>query len=944
MVRSKWLAAPKGPIVGRASELAEIAAFLKVTPEGTAALRIEGEAGVGKTTVWREALRAARDEGWRVLSASASEQETKLAFVVLGDLLGGALDEVAEQLPAPQRRAIEVALLRAEFKDVRPDRRAVGLAVVETIRHLARANTVLLAIDDVQWLDASSAHALAFAIRRSEPVAVIATQRVAPGLHDPLELERSLHGEGFRRLEIGPLDPTTLRNVLRERSDADISPWLARRLHEASGGNPFFALELARAVQREEWKPVAGEPVPLPRDLARILRSRLRLLSNDALDFLLIVAAAGRPSIGLVRKLGRSQAMVSAVLDEVERNDLIETIDERVRFTHPLLGSTVYSGARPDQRRKAHLQLSEVVEDPIDRARHLALGTEGADPFVATALDEAAEVAESRGAPAIAAELTELARRLTPPEDIDAAQSRGLAAAELLFESGDLNRAFAYMDELVAEAPPGTQKADVLSRLSNLHWQDVRRVRELVESGLREADDGSAPSLMNLHRAMGGVELWGGDPRLAIQHFDRALALAEELGDPVEIALCLNLQAWLAAFTGQRDAMELIRRAIPLAEERRAFLLQLTHPRRTLGVLLTWTGELDQARIELERDYRQVVEHGQLGVLWTNLSHLSELELRTGNWELAARHAAEGLDVVTDVLQEQAREVLLWSSGLVAAHRGQVEVARAYATEGSRLAERHEDWWYVFANVSVLGFLELSLGNPTGAHQQLAPLVDLAERMGLEEPGIFPFLPDEIEALIAMGNLDDAELLLERLEGQGRARDRALALAGAMRCRGLLASAKGDLDEASAAVEEALEHHGRVSQPFDRARTLLVKGQIHRRLKHKRVAREALQQALETFEGLGASIWAAKARDELGRISGRAASLPLQLTQTERQVAALVVDGLSNQEIANRLFVSVRTVEGHLSSAYRKLRVRSRTELVMKLAGSAPRAAHSAPD
>jgi DNA-binding CsgD family transcriptional regulator len=216
--------------------------------------------------------------------------------------------------------------------------------------------------------------------------------------------------------------------------------------------------------------------------------------------------------------------------------------------------------------------------------------------------------------------------------------------------------------------------------------------------------------------------------------------------------------------------------------------------------------------------------------------------------------------------------------------------------------------------------------------------------MGLEEPGIFPFLPDEIEALIAMGNLDDAELLLERLEGQGRARDRALALAGAMRCRGLLASAKGDLDEASAAVEEALEHHGRVSQPFDRARTLLVKGQIHRRLKHKRVAREALQQALETFEGLGASIWAAKARDELGRISGRAASLPLQLTQTERQVAALVVDGLSNQEIANRLFVSVRTVEGHLSSAYRKLRVRSRTELVMKLAGSAPRAAHSAPD
>ena len=147
MARSKWLASPKGPIVGRAWELAEIEAFLAATPTGMEALRIEGEAGVGKTTLWLEALRAAREGGWRVLSASASEQETKLAFAVLGDLLGEAVDEMATQLSSPQRRAIEVALLRAEFEGVRPDRRAVGLAVMETIRHLARATKVLLALD-----------------------------------------------------------------------------------------------------------------------------------------------------------------------------------------------------------------------------------------------------------------------------------------------------------------------------------------------------------------------------------------------------------------------------------------------------------------------------------------------------------------------------------------------------------------------------------------------------------------------------------------------------------------------------------------------------------------------------------------------------------------------------------------------------------------------------
>jgi DNA-binding CsgD family transcriptional regulator len=940
------MAESKSRIIGRAGEVAEIAAFLDTTPDGISALRIEGEAGVGKTTLWLEALRAARDGGWRVLSASASEQETKLAFAVLGDLLGDAVDEVAEQLASPQRRAIEVALLRAEFEGVRPDRRAVGLAVVETIRHLAGANRVLLAIDDVQWLDASSAQALAFAIRRMqvESVAVIATLRVARGLRDPLELHRALAAENLRRLAVGPLDQTALRSLFRGRLETGISSSLSRRLHEASGGNPFFALELARVVQREGREPVAGDPLPLPRDLAKILGSRLRLLSEDARDLLLIVAAAGRPSPQLVRKLGSSQEAASAALDEAERNEVIETIADRVRFVHPLLGSTVYEQAGTDRRREAHLRLSEVVDDPIERAWHLALGTRGADPNVAAALDQAASVAESRGAPAIAAELAELAQRLTPSEDPDAAQMRALVAAELLFEAGDLDRAIAQMDELIALAPPGPMKAEVLHRLSNLYWQDVRRVRELVELALQEAGPGASPILLiNLHRAMGAVELWGaGDSRLAIDYFDHSLALAETLGDPVEIALCLNMQAWVAFISGRPDAMELIRRAISLAE-RRGFLMHLVHPRRTLGLLLLWTGDLDQARIELERDYRQIVEGGHLGVLWTNLSHLCELEVRAGNWVLAERYAAEGLDVAIDVLQEQAREVCLWSSGLVAAHRGRVDLARAHAREGLLLAEQHEDLWYVLCNGSVLGFLELSLGNAAGADEHLAPLVNLAERMGLEEPGIFPFVPDEIEALIALGELDRAEALLQRLEGQAKALDRAFALASVARCRSLLAAATGDLDGASRAVEEAVEHHGRVPQPFDLARTLLVQGQIQRRQKHKRPAREALQQALEAFERLGAPIWAEKARAELGRIGGRAAS-PLELTPTERRVASLLADGLSNREIADRLFVSVRTVEGHLSSAYRKLGVRSRTELASKLgAQTTPGDAHIAP-
>ena len=932
----------RNPVFGREAELREIEAFLDAAPGDTTALRIEGEAGVGKTTLWAEAVRLGRDNGLRVLSASASEQETKLAFTTLSDLLGDVLDEVADDLPPPQRKAIDVALLRAESEGVRPDRRAVGLAVVETIRHLAESTRVLVSIDDVQWVDASSAQALAFAVRRLSgvPVRVIATLRVGPGLRDLLELDRAVPDEDLRRLRLGPLDATALQRLLRRRSDAALSASIVRRLHEASGGNPFFALELARAVEREGLEPAAGEPLPLPRDLARLLRSRILLLTDEARDLLLIVAAAGRPTTELVRRLASSPDMAVAALGEAERHELIQTIADRVRFTHPLLGSTLYADAGPDRRRSVHLRLARAIDDPIEHAWHLALSAEGPDPEVASALDDAAEIAESRGAPAVAAELSELAQRLTPIQDTDAVRARAVASSERLFAAGDLDRAIARMGDVAADAPPGWKKADVLLRLGRFQWNDIRGVRGILDRALREVSDASPPILrINLHRAMGWVELVGGDLRLASSHLDDALALAEATGNRVEIALNLVAKAYLGFFMGHPSAMTWIWRAVSMQDELRGLEL-IEPPRRTLGMLLMWSGELDAARIELERDYRETVERGHLGTQWEVLVYLAELEVRAGNWHRAGQHAAEGLDVVTDTRQEQAREVHLWSNALVAAHRGEVGVARAHATEGLHLAERHEDHFEVLANGSVLGFLELSLGNAPGAHEQMVPLLELAQRMGIEEPGIFPFLPDEIEALVALGELDPAEALLERLEEQARARDRPLALAGAARCRGMLAAARADFDHAIEAVEEAVEHHSRVAQPFDLARTRLVQGQIQRRMKRKRPARATLEQALETFEHLGAGLWAQRARVELGRIGGRPPS-PTGLTPTEQQVASLVGRGMTNRDVASALFVSEHTVRTNLKRIYAKCGVRSRTELVARLRDDEGPAAHT---
>ena len=918
------------PIFGRAPELSEIERFLTRDLTDAEALRIEGEAGVGKTTLWSEAVRLARDAGWRVLSASVAEQESKFAFAALGDLLGDALGDVADLLQSPLRRAIDVALLRSEDLEIHPDRRAVGLATAEAIRHLADPGRLLVAVDDVQWIDAPSAEALAFAIRRLRhvPIAIVGALRLAPGVRDRLDLDRSLPDDRLRRLHVGPLDPVSLQRTLARRTDPAISLALAHRLHEASGGNPFYALELARSIQREGIEPIAGEPLPVPRDLDRLLRSRIRRLSPEARDVLLVAAMSARPTVALVRQVEGPSA--AAGLAEAEHEEVIATIGGRIRLAHPLLGSTVYADAPSDRRRSAHRRLSEAVGDRIERAWHLALSMEQPDPSVASVLDEAAEIAESRGAPAVAGELSELAERLTPSDHAEAARERSIATAEWLFEAGDLDRAIARMEDIVARAPAGSAKAEALHRLCHLQWNDVRRVRALVDQALQEAGDHGQPKLLvNLHRAMGWVELWGGDPRLAVHHFDRSLALAETLDDPAEMALCLNGQAYLAFFTGSPTALDLVQRALPLTGPR-GIDQYLTHPRRTLGTLLMWSGELDRARIELELDHRQTVERGHLGLLWENLVLVCELEVRAGNWELAERYAADGLEVVTDVLGQQAREVPLWSSALVAAHRGHVDRARTQATEGLALAELHEDRWYVLANGSVLGFLELSLGNAAAAHDHLAPVATLAERMGLREPGIFPFLPDEIEALIVLGELDEAEALLRRLEEQAVARDRALALSGAARCRALLAAARGDLEGAKLGVEQAIAYHARIPQPFDLARTWLVQGQILRRQKRKRPAREVLELALGTFEDLGAPLWADKARLELGRIGGRAPS-PEGLTPTEQQVAELVARGMTNRDVAAALFMSEHTVRANLRRIYLKLGLQSRTELAARV-------------
>ncbi|HZD70635.1 MAG TPA: LuxR C-terminal-related transcriptional regulator [Actinomycetes bacterium] len=276
----------------------------------------------------------------------------------------------------------------------------------------------------------------------------------------------------------------------------------------------------------------------------------------------------------------------------------------------------------------------------------------------------------------------------------------------------------------------------------------------------------------------------------------------------------------------------------------------------------------------------------------------------------------------------------LYARALVDAHLGRIQAAYGAAERGSARATGVGDEVFRVLNEWVLGFLELSAGDPAGAHGRLGSLVGALHAMGVGEPTIFPVLPDEIEALIGLGELDQAEPLIEELDAQGRRLDRAWALATAARCHGLLAAARGDPSGALAHLQQAVQQHQRVARPFELARTLRAQGMVLRRDKHKAAAKAALQQALGIFERLGAPLWAKATRAELDRVGLRPA-VPVDvsgITAVEARVAELVAAGRTNREVADKLFMSPKTVEAHLSRIYRKLGIRSRAELAHKLA------------
>jgi DNA-binding CsgD family transcriptional regulator len=911
-------------VVGRDAELASIRDFVTRISDGGSMLVLEGEAGMGKTTLWRDGVDVACAEGLCVLQAEPAESETALSFSGLGDLLDPVLDDVLAPLPAAQASALARALVLEDAEGPPPDAHVAGVALLNVFRGLCRDREVLVAVDDVQWLDAATASALSYATRRlkSERIGVLLSRR--SGLESSY-VDDLLRSDRLAEIRVEALDAASLHQVVQTHLGVALPRPLLAEVHQASGGNPFFALEIVRSLGRSGTSVEAGKPLPVPDSLHDLVHGRLLALPSESRDFLAAAAAHAHPTVsitedasGVDRTVGLAPALAARV---------VETHRDEIRFAHPLLAAGALEVIDPLRRRKIHAALAQLLQNPEARAWQLAASVDQPDETVAEALEDAARHARARGAPRPAALLLDRARELTPPDESDKAFARAIDAAYFHYVSGDSPRAEAQLRAIVRGLPPGHLRATAVMRLARVRaYEALPEAAELYMQAVEEAE-GDREVLAVAHEGVAFC-LWRLYERLddVLEHADMAAKLALELDNEALAGEALATRLVAELLLGRETADATAERALalqPAAEELRV----LAQPRSALAMdYLGWTDRLSQAREELLELLQRARELGDESSPPYVLAHLSLVECELGDLTKARGRALEGQEAA---LQSGQRAVLAFNlalEALIEAQRGNEERVRTVALEALRLAAETGVRQAELIATYALGQLELALDHPSAVSSRLEPLLAFVRQEAIAEPSAIRFVVDYAEALIELGRVDEAAEVLDWYEGHAERLGRMSALAAARRCRGLLAAQTGDVEAALAAYGEALDRHAQVELPLDRGRTLLALGAAQRRAKRRREARATLEEAFAVFEEIGAALWADRARAELKRISGRAAT-PGALTPAEERVAALVGEGKTNKEVAAALYLSDRTVEGHLARIFGKLGIRHRSEL-----------------
>jgi DNA-binding CsgD family transcriptional regulator len=908
-------------LVGRTGECARIELLLDAARRGRGgALVLCGEAGVGKTALLRQAAQQAA--GFRVLGAQGVESEMELPFAGLSDLLRPVLGELVA-LPSRQQAALRGAL--ALGAEARGEPFAVCAAALSLLGVAAEKVPLAVLVDDAHWLDVGSAEALAFAARRldAEQVAMLfAVRDGEPAAFDP---------RGLEVLRLAGLADDAARALLATHARHPPAPAVVERILWAARGNPLALIELVMLLSRPQ---LAGEepleePLPVGAAVQRAFLRRVERLGEPVRRALLVAAASVTGELRPILRAAAALGLTVSMLEQAETAGLVALQAGRVVFHHPLVRSVVYVTAPPAERRAVHRALAAALQekgDDAEQAWHLAGAAFAPDEAVATALERAARVAGDRGGQAAAASAFERAARLS--EDPQARVTRLVAAAEAARLAGRLDKAASLLEEAATHtAWPGRARIWHTRGRIELFRGRAETAYELLTTAAEKTafQDRDTAATMLAEAAV--AAFLRGDTPGALATAQRADQLRAADGGLTELITTLALGVALDSMGQTSRSVPTLLRAAAIAEQ----LHEKPSPVPVEYVLfaalvLVWTGEFARAR----RLVRQVLEEARtasaLGILPLGLYVLATLETRTGQWAAAYASATEAARIAADTGDQLWRCYALGAMALIEAARGQETQCRAHATEAMGLAgpleiedPRDVRW--------ALGSLELGMGRPEEAIRHLEPMTPAVGQGAAQVPAIIrPAHRDLVEAYIRAGRPVPDTLLNNILAAKDI--QSPVFQAGSAHCLGLLADEMEDVDRWFTA---ALRAHQTLGMPFLRARTQLCYGERLRRVGRRVEARIQLRPALATFEHLGAEPWADRAAAEI-RASGetlrrRDPTAAEQLTPQELQIALTIAGGVTNREAGARLFLSPKTIEVHLSRIYRKLGIRSRTEL-----------------
>ncbi len=912
-------AQPPAPIVGREAGLARLRGLVDQVPLASQVLVVTGEAGMGKTVLLADAAGRARSAGMRVLTVTGRESESRLAFAGLHQLLRPVLSN-ATGLPGRQAQALTAALGLAADQ-VAPDPLLTGVAVLTLLSDLSGISPVLVVADDAHWLDRSSLDALAFVSSRLDAERVLLLVG-ARGQAPPSGFDR-----GFPELHLEPLSAADAGLLLDGQPCPPRGRARAQVLAQA-GGNPMALIELAKVIADDpaasrRW---AAEPLPLTDRLSAVITARFAALPERAQAALLLAAVADGPDLRAAASHGAGPD--ARALMPAEQLGLVKVNRTGLEFSHPLVRSAIYHSAPFAQRAAAHRQLAEALHDQPDRrAWHLAAAALQPDEHVASLLEATAAQAQQRGGAAAAALAMERAAELSPdPAD----QARRLvAAASAAISTGQAD----WVQDLARHALAVT--ADPELRLTArrdagwaLAWSGRRTAALTALLSVAEEASRDHPALA--WDALGSaatVAYQSGMPA-SRQAVSRAVGLLERQGLPtsglapgIDVSV---LRLWIRASAdpiGSRNQL--------LPDLRKIVGSPIEEPSLWRIASTAWLLDESGLAITLLQDAMQRLRApGVMGTSGGSLTVLGWAYIDTGRWDEALEVAAEA----TGIAEANHMDIIAASADVITATvlamRADSGAARAHVARALATVDPAENGLIAARARRALGVAAMADGSYLQAFTQLrglfdedgTPLHNYASYLGVADIAAAAVRADR-----RIEGRDVIEHALSRLHGTASPRlDQLIA-----RARGILA----DPSHSEAHFGKALADPAGDQWPFERAQLRLDYAEWLRRRRRINDAKAVLTEALSTFQRLGARSWAQRVQAELRACGVAVTGAPVEpyalgeLTPQQRQIIRLASDGLTDREIADRLFLSPRTVSSHLYRSYPKLGVASRHQL-----------------